>query len=67
MSSILEIEAAIEKLPAPQVDELAAWLEALRLRREVPAPVEVWLNHSRGTARPGVKSNDVLALTREEQ
>ena len=27
MSSIAEIEKAIEKLPAPQVEELAGWLE----------------------------------------
>ena len=27
MSSIAEIEAAIERLPAPQVVQLAAWLE----------------------------------------
>jgi len=33
MSSIAEIENAIEKLPAPQVDELAGWLETLRVRR----------------------------------
>jgi len=47
MSSIAEIETAIENLPAPQVDELAGWLEALRLRRATPPPVESWLARAR--------------------
>jgi hypothetical protein len=38
VSSITEIEAAIERLPAPQVAQLAAWLE--EFRRRVQAPVE---------------------------
>jgi hypothetical protein len=40
MSSLVEIEAAIEKLPATQVEELATWLETLRWRRDLTAPVE---------------------------
>jgi hypothetical protein len=66
MSTIGEIEAAIEKLPDPQVNELAAWLEELRGRRTVPAPVEAWLSRARGGARPGATTTDVLALTRGE-
>jgi len=54
MSSILEIEAAIEKLPAPQIEELAVWLEARRVRRDTAAPVENWLKRARGAALPGV-------------
>ena len=34
MSTLSEIEAAIERLPASQVDQLALWLE----RRRVPKP-----------------------------
>jgi len=34
MSALREIEAAIERLPASQVDELALWLE----RRRAPKP-----------------------------
>lgn len=30
MSSVTEIESAIEKLPPAQVDELAAWLDEYR-------------------------------------
>ncbi|MEI6085832.1 MAG: hypothetical protein WCS70_16225 [Verrucomicrobiota bacterium] len=66
MSTIAEIEAAIEKLPEPQVDELAVWLEKLRVWRATPPPVETWLAHARGGARLGVTTADVMALTRGE-
>ena len=67
MSDITEIEAAIEDLPARQMDELAGWLEALRVRRATPPPVESWLQRARGAARPGVTTADVMALTRGEE
>ena len=67
MSSIVEIENAIEKLPAPQVDELAGWLETLRVRRATPPPVESWLQYARGVARPGETTGKVMALTRGEE
>jgi hypothetical protein len=67
MSSIIEIENAIEKLPAPQVDELAGWLETLRARRATPPPFESWLQSARGAARPGETTAKVMALTRGEE
>ena len=67
MSSIAEIESAIEKLPAPQVDELAGWLETLRVRRATPLPVESWLQRARGAALPGETTTNVMALTRDEE
>ena len=67
MSTITEIEAAIERLPEPQVDELAAWLETLRVRRTNPPPVESWLSGAVGAAKPGVTTADVMALTRGEE
>ena len=67
MRSIMEIEAAIEKLPAPQVDELAVWLDRLRSRRDTTAPVESWLNQARGKALPGATTTDIMALTRGEE
>ena len=67
MSNIAEIEAAIEKLPDPQVDQLTRWLETLRQRRATPPPVESWLKHARGAALPGVRTNDVMTLTRGEE
>jgi len=35
MTTIAEIESAIERLPEPQVAQLAAWLEGFRRRRPV--------------------------------
>jgi hypothetical protein len=67
MSTIAEIEAAIENLPAPQVDELARWLEALRTRRAAPTSAESWLGRSRGAALPGVTTANVMALTRGDE
>ena len=67
MSNIAEIEAAIEKLPEPQVAQLAHWLEKLRQRRTASPPVENWLKHARGAARPDAKTQEVLNLTRGEE
>ena len=67
MSSIAEIESAIEKLPAPQVEELAGWLETLRVRRATPPPVESWLQRARGAALPGLTTATLMALTRGEE
>lgn len=67
MSSIAEIESAIEKLPTPQVDELAGWLEMLRLKRATPPPIESWLDRARGAASPGETTAKIMALTRGEE
>ena len=67
MSSIAEIERAIEKLPAPQVDELAGWLEKYRVSKAARPPIEGWLQRARGAALPGMKTQDVMALTRGEE
>lgn len=63
----MEIEIAIERLPAEQVDELAAWLEAFRSRREAAFDAETWLNRARGAAQPGIHTADIMALTRGEE
>ena len=67
MTTITEIEAAIEKLPASQMAELAGWLEELRVRRATPPPVETWLERARGAARPGTTTATVMDLTRGEE
>lgn len=67
MDNIAEIEAAIENLPDPQVDELARWLETLRQRRTPPPPVDSWLKRARGAAIPGTRTDDVMNLTRGEE
>ena len=67
MSTIAEIETAIEQLPTPQVDELAVWLEAHRARREASMDAEGWLKQARGAAVPDVTTADVMAMTRDEK
>jgi hypothetical protein len=66
MSTIAEIEAAIERLPAPQVAELADWLRTHQALRTPPLPLDTWLKHARGAARPDTKTADIMALTRGE-
>ena len=39
MSTLAEIEQAIETLPPPQVEELAAWLEQRRPRKAATASI----------------------------
>jgi hypothetical protein len=67
MSTITEIETAIERLPTVQVEELAVWLEAHRARRAAALAAEAWLERARGVARPDVTTAEVMGLTRGEQ
>jgi hypothetical protein len=67
MNTVAEIETAIERLPAPQVAELAVWLEQFRLRRAMHPPAEAWLEGARGAAQPGVTTEDLMVLTRGEE
>lgn len=67
MSTIAEIETAIERLPTPQVDELAAWLEAYRAQRVMALAAKAWLQQAQGAARPDMTTADVMALTRGEE
>ena len=67
MSTIGEIEAAIEHLPASQVDELANWLDAYRARQAARPPADSWLELARGAARLGVTTAELMALTRGEE
>ncbi len=64
MYNIAEIEAAIEKLSPPQVEELSGWLEAFRRKPATPAYVESWLQGARGAAIPGETTAKIMALTR---
>ncbi len=67
MSSVAEIEDAIENLPTPQVDELARWLETLRARRASSPSVENWLTKARGVALKNTTTAQVMNLTRAEE
>ena len=67
MCDITRIAAEIEKLPVAEVEQLARWLETFRQRRVTPPPVEGWLQRARGAAIPGMKTRDVMKLTRGEE
>ena len=67
MSTITEIESAIERLPAKEVEALAVWLETVRKRGVAKPAVEAWLNQARGAAQPRVSTADVMALTRGDE
>jgi hypothetical protein len=67
MSTVAEIEAAIERLPPAEVEEVAAWLESLRLRRAAPDTFDDWLRRAQGSAKPGVTTDEILRMTRGEE
>jgi len=67
MNRLAEIESAIERLTAAQVDELATWMEQFRVRRGMQPPGDAWLERARGAAQPGVTTEGVMALTRGEE
>ena len=64
MTTVAEIEKAIEHLPLPQVEELARWLDGYRSRRRSPTDVETWLTRARGATQAGETTAEVMALTR---
>ena len=67
MSSIAEIEAAIEKLPVPEINQLAHWLEGfLQWRISTPA-LENWLLNAKGAAVPDAQTQAIMNLTRGEE
>ena len=67
MSSVAEIEAAIEKLPVSQVDQLAQWLEVFLQRRVSTPALENWLLNAKGAAVPDAQTQAIMNLTRAEE
>lgn len=67
MSTIAEIESAIERLPEKEVEALAVWLEAWRKRGVAKPVADAWQDQARGAARPGLSTADVMALTRGDE
>ena len=65
MGTLVEIEAAIERLPAPDVEELSRWLAERPKKRTVD--VEAWLQLARSAATPGVTTESILTKTRGEE
>jgi hypothetical protein len=67
MSSVAEIEAAIEKLPVPEVDQLAHWLEGFLQRRVSTPALGTWLLNAKGAAVPDAQTQAIMNLTRGEE
>ena len=67
MRTISEIESAIEKLPASQVEELAIWLAALRAKQRAQPSVDAWLERARGASQPGITTAELMKLTRGDE
>ena len=77
MSTVAEIESAIAKLPAKQVDEVAGWLTNWRRRRRSPttstgrgrtqvARLRTALRRVRGSADAGLTTDEIMRQTRGE-
>ena len=66
MSTLSEIEAAIEKLPEPQIDELAQWFSQRLAMKGRPAGLDEWITRARGAAKLGVTTDSIMSETRGE-
>lgn len=66
MSTIGEIKAAIETLPHEEVVKLADWLNTLPYPPTTP-PIQAWLQKARGAAIPGLKTDEVMFLSRNDE
>jgi cytochrome c553 len=66
MSAIAEIEAAIERLPDQDLEQLAQWVETLRIRRSTPQSVDAWLQRARGALAGRASTDQIMSLTRDE-
>lgn len=67
MSSVAEIEAAIEKLPVSQLDQLAHWLEVFLQRRVSTPALENWFLNAKGAAVAGAQTQAIMNMTRGEE
>jgi hypothetical protein len=71
VSTIAEIEAAVEKLPPTQQQELyaslGARLKTLTKRGLSPEEFDVWLKKARGVGMSGMTTDQIMAMTRGEE
>ena len=67
MSTLAEIEQAIEALPPNDVEALAAWLETRRQQGPANGFLERWLQRARGAATTGMTTDAILAQSRGEE
>ena len=71
MSTLAEIEAAVEQLALAQQEELYSSLgDRLRARLKPglsPEEFEVWFKTAWGAGLPGVTTDEIMAMTRGEE
>ena len=71
MSTLAEIEAAVELLPPAQQQELYASLGArLEIRPKKglsPEEFKAWLEKARSIPRSGLTTDEIMAMTRGEE
>jgi hypothetical protein len=65
MDTVEEIQAAIAKLSHVQIAELAVWMDSLLHRGLTPVALDDWLDRARGAAIPGITTEGIMALTRD--
>ena len=71
MSTLTEIEAAVDQLPPRQQQELyaslGARLEARPRKSLSPEQLEEWFRTARGAGKPGMTTDEIMAMTRGEE
>ena len=71
MSTLAEIEAAVDRLSRSQQEELyaslGARLEASPRKRLSPEEFEAWLKTARGVGLSGMTTDEIMTLTRGEE
>jgi hypothetical protein len=68
MSTLAEIEAAIENLPTSEFEQLTEWLQArLREKNTSLHILDQWLQNARGAAMKGMTTAGIMAVTRGEE
>ncbi len=71
MSTLAEIEAAVEQLPRTQQEELynylGARLDTRPKKRISPEEFRAWLEKARGIPRSGLTTDEIMAMTRGEE
>ena len=71
MSTLAEIEAAVDQLPPTEQKELhiflSARLEASNDKGLSPEEIEAWLKTARGVGVSGMTTDEIMAMTRGEK
>ena len=71
MNTLVEIKAAVDRLPRPQQEELRVFLgtrlEAPSRKGFSPEEFAEWLKTARGVGLSGMTTDEIMAMTRGEE